>query len=225
MTQAIPAPIPADATLDEIRTGLAPLIADNAGFDGWGRAALALAADRAGVDTDVATLAFAEGPVAMIDAWFAHVDQAMIAALPKEALAKDKIRARITRQVETRLGMLAPHRDALRRAQAVLAMPQNLPQAARLGWRSVDLMWRQAGDTATDYNHYTKRAILGAVYAATLACFVTDESEDWADTRAFLARRIDGIMRFEKAKAGFAARTEHLPSLSRFIGRLRYPAV
>ena len=118
MTQAIPAPIPADATLDEIRTGLAPLIADNAGFDGWGRAALALAADRAGVDTDVATLAFAEGPVAMIDAWFAHVDQAMIAALPKEALAKDKIRARITRQVETRLGMLAPHRDALRRAQA-----------------------------------------------------------------------------------------------------------
>lgn len=225
MTPATPAPIPADATLDEIRAGLAPLIADDAGFDGWGRAALARAAERAGVDADIAALAFAEGPVAMIDAWFAHIDRVMVAALPKEVLAKNKIRARITRQVEARLGTLTPHRHALRRAQAVLAMPQNLPQAARLGWRSVDLMWRQAGDTATDYNHYTKRAILSAVYAATLACFVTDESEDWADTRAFLARRIDGIMRFEKAKAGFAARTEHLPSLSRFIGRLRYPAV
>ena len=63
------------------------------------------------------------------------------------------------------------------------------------------------------------------MYAATVQVFVDDESEGYADTRAFLARRIDGIMRFEKAKAGFLARTEHLPSLSRFIGRLRYPAV
>ena len=225
MTDPTPAPIPADATLDEIRAGLAPLIAENAGFDGWGRQALALVAARAGVDTDIATLAFAEGPVAMIDAWFAHVDRAMVAALPRETLAQDKIRARIARQVEARLGELASRRDALRRAQAVLAMPQNLPHAARLGWRSVDLMWRQAGDTATDYNHYTKRAILGGVYAATITCFVNDESEDFADTRAFLARRIDGIMRFEKAKAGFIARTENLPSLSRLIGRLRYPVV
>ena len=45
------------------------------------------------------------------------------------------------------------------------------------------------------------------------------------DTRAFLSRRIDGIMRFEKAKAGFVKRYEHRPSLSRFVGRLRYPVV
>jgi ubiquinone biosynthesis protein COQ9 len=86
-------------------------------------------------------------------------------------------------------------------------------------------MWRAAGDTATDYNHYTKRAMLGGIYAATIAVLLDDESEDQADTRAFLARRIDGIMRFEKAKGQFLARTSHRPSLSRFIGRLRYPAV
>lgn len=218
-------PIPVDATLDEIRLGLAPLIAANAGFDGWTGEAVALAAEQAGVDADVAALAFNDGPVAMIDAWFAHVDAVMVAALPAEALAERKIRARIADQVEARLAELAPHRDALRRAVAILAMPQNLARATRLGWRSVDLMWRQAGDTATDYNHYTKRAILGSVYAATITVFLNDESDDWADTRAFLARRIEGIMRFEKAKAGFVARTENLPSLSRFIGRLRYPVV
>ena len=86
-------------------------------------------------------------------------------------------------------------------------------------------MWRAAGDLSTDYNHYTKRMILAGVYAATITIFLDDESEAWADTRAFLARRIDGIMRFEKAKAGFVKRTEHLPSLSRFIGRLRYPPI
>lgn len=220
MTDAI-AP---DATLTEIRAGLAPLIAAEAAFDGWSKVARGRAAEIAGVDPEVAALALPH-PVAMIDAWFAHIDTAMVRALPAEQLAEMKIRARIAAQIEARLAVLAPHRDALRRALAVLAMPTNLALAARLGWRSVDLMWRQAGDTATDYNHYSKRAILIGVYAATITYFLDDESEDWVQTRGFLARRIDGVMRFEKAKAGFAARTEHLPSLSRFIGRLRYPAV
>jgi ubiquinone biosynthesis protein COQ9 len=135
-----------------------------------------------------------------------------------------KIRARIAALVETRLTILTPEREALRRALSILALPQNVPLAGRLGWRSADRMWRAAGDTAVDYNHYTKRAMLLGVYAATIAVFLDDESEGLADTRAFLSRRIDGIMRFEKAKAGFLRRTEHRPSLSRFVGRLRYRA-
>lgn len=214
-----------DATLDEIRLALAPAIADNAAFDGWSSAAVQAAADGAGVDRDVAALAFSGGAVAMIDAWFAHIDAHLAEVLPPETLATMKVRAKITALVEARLAAVADQREALRRAVAILAMPQNALRAAGLGWRSVDLMWRLAGDTATDYNHYTKRMILGGVYSATIAVFLNDESEDWAETRAFLARRIEGIMRFEKAKAGFTSRTAHLPSLSRFIGRLRYPAV
>ena len=161
----------------------------------------------------------------MIAAWFAHIDAEMEARVPDEALAGMKIRERIAAQVEARLDALAPDREALRRALTLLAMPQNAVRAARLGWHAADLMWRRAGDTATDYNHYTKRTILGGVYAATIAVFLDDESENHADTRAFLDRRIDGILRFEKAKARFTRRRDHLPSLSRFIGRLRYPVV
>ena len=212
-----------DWTLDELRERLAPGIAANAAFDGWGDEALAIAADAMGADAGVAKLAFPGGAVDMIDAWFAHVDRAMVAAVP--AVATLKIRARIAALVEARLAAVEPDREALRRALAVLALPQNLARAARLGWRTADAIWRAAGDTATDYNHYTKRAILLGVYGATVSVFLDDESEGWVDTRAFLQRRIDGIMRFEKAKAGFLARRENLPSLSRFIGRLRYPAV
>jgi ubiquinone biosynthesis protein COQ9 len=219
------AALPQDPTLDEIREGLAPLIAANAAFDGWNHAARDAAADAAGIDRDVALVAFPGGPVDMIDAWFGHIDAAMAAALPAEQLATMKIRAKITALVEARLATLAPHREALRRALAILAMPQNVVGGAKLGWHAADLMWRAAGDTATDYNHYSKRTILAGVYAATITVFLDDESEGWADTRAFLARRIEGIMRFEKAKAGFLSRTEHRPSLSRFIGRLRYPVV
>lgn len=216
---------PADLTLDEIRLRLAPAIAENAAFDGWSDTARDYAADGENIDRDVAALAFEGGPVAMIDAWFETIDLDMLAALPPETLAAMKIRQRITALVEARLAATAPHREALRRALAILAMPQNLATATRLGWRSVDAMWRAAGDKATDYNHYTKRGMLLAVYGATITVFLDDDSEDYAETRAFLGRRIDGIMRFEKAKAGIVRRARHRPSLSRFVGRLRYPMV
>lgn len=214
-----------DATLDEIRSVLAPLVAGNAGFDGWGDAARDAAADAAGVDRDVALLAFPGGAADQIDAWFAAVDAAMLDRLAPERLAAMKVRERIAALVEARLDVLAPDREALRRALAILALPQNLARGARLGWRTADGMWRAAGDTATDYNHYTKRALLAAVYAATVTVFLDDASDGHADTRAFLARRIDGIMAFEKAKARFVGQSALRPSLSRFIGRLRYPAM
>ena len=212
-----------DLTLDELRRALAPEIAANAAFDGWGREALELAADALGADRGVAALAFSDGAAAMIDAWFAHLDGLMLEALPPERLAAMKVRERIAGLIEARLDAIAPEREALRRALGVLALPQNVARAARLGWRTVDRIWRAAGDTATDYNHYTKRALLLGVYGATISVFLDDESEGHGDTRAFLARRIEGVMRFEKAKAQFTGRMERLPSLSRFVGRLRYP--
>jgi len=217
--------LPPDPTLDEIRLGLAPLVADNAAFDGWNADAVESAAKALGIEPAIAAIAFPGGAVEMIDAWFASIDTAMAARFTPEQLAAMKVRERITALVETRLELVAGHREALRRAVATLAMPQNLATAAKLGWRSADVMWRLAGDTATDYNHYTKRAILGSVYAATVTVFLSDESEGWADTRAFLGRRIEGIMRFEKTKAKWLGRDTHRLSLSRFIGRLRYPAV
>ncbi|MCP8892698.1 COQ9 family protein [Sphingomonas faeni] len=212
-----------DLTLDEIRALLAPGIASNAAFDGWSDAARDMAAQAEGIDTDVAALAFKDGPVDMIDAWFAHIDGVMLAAVPPERLALMKIREKITALVEARLDATSIDRESLRRAVAILALPQNLAKATRLGWRTVDTIWRAAGDVSTDYNYYTKRTILLGVYASTITVFLDDESEGLAETRAFLGRRIDGIMQFEKAKAGFLKRTEHGFSLSRFVGRLRYP--
>jgi ubiquinone biosynthesis protein COQ9 len=215
--------LPADPTLDEIRAALAPLIADNAAFDGFSNEALADAAARLGVDIDVAKLAFPGGARDMVDAWFADIDARMAERWPAEKLATLKIRERITTLVETRIALLAPNRESLRRALALLALPTNAPHAAKLGWRAADLMWKLAGDTATDFNHYSKRAILGAVYGSTMAVFLNDESEDFAETRAFLARRIDQVMRFESWKHRRAARGIERPSLARFVGRLRYP--
>ncbi|CAN5314869.1 COQ9 family protein [soil metagenome] len=211
-------------TLDDLRLRLAPMVADNAAFDGWTAKALAATAQQSGMDADIIAYAFDGGPLAMIDAWFASIDSAMLDALPPERLHNMRVGQRIGALVEARLAIIAPHREALRRAQAVLAMPQNLARAAKLGWRAADTMWRAAGDTTTDLNHYSKRATLGAIYAATLLFFVNDESEGWADTRAFLARRLAGVARFEKAKAQLKGDPDMQFSPARFLGRLRYRA-
>lgn len=216
--------LPADPTLEELRAALAMPVARNAAFDGWTSAATASAACGLGVDADLARLAFPGGATDMIDAWFAAVDAELAKRCPPETLAAMKIRQRITHLLETRLVIVAPDREAQRRALAILAMPQNAPLAAQLLWRAADHMWRLAGDNATDFNHYTKRMTLSAVYASTVAVFVEDDSEGHAVTKAFLARRIENVMQFEKIKAQARQRRENLPSLSRFIGRLRYPA-
>ena len=215
--------------LDRLRVLLAPAIADAAAFDGWSVEAVKAAALVHGVDADVAVYAFKGGEfggggMAMIAAWIEAIDESMAARAPADALASMKVRDRIAWLIELRLDGVAGREEALRRALAIMAMPQNAKGALELGWRTADRMWRLAGDVATDYNHYTKRAILAGVYAATLAILAFDDSEGRTETRAFLKRRLDGVMRFEKAKAQWLRPREDGFSIARFLGRLRYPA-
>lgn len=213
----------ADMTLDELRLSLAPDIAASAIFDGWNDTALTAAAEMVGVDVDVARLAYPGGAMDMIGAWVEGVDAAMIAAFPADRIATMKIRERIRALVTFRLEAIEGLEEALRRARAIMAMPQNARLSLKMGWHSADLMWRLAGDTATDYNHYTKRTILAGIYAATLAAFVDDEDPEKVKTQEFLGRRIDGVMKFEKAKAKWLGGDREHFSVTRFLGRLRYP--
>jgi ubiquinone biosynthesis protein COQ9 len=207
--------------LARIRERLALAVGENAVFDGWTRAAVDSAAKQLGVDPAQARLAFPKTQAGMIDAYIQAVDLEMEKRLPPKKLAKMKIREKIRAMVWTRLEIMTPAREAVRKALSILWMPQNAPLALAIGWRSADLMWRLAGDTATDFNHYTKRITLGAVYGSTLLAWLDDESEARAETAAFLDRRIDNVMSFEKWKAQWRGQ-EHF-SVSRFLGRLRYP--
>ncbi|WP_300973227.1 COQ9 family protein [Sphingomonas sp. LHG3406-1] len=210
-----------DSPVAAARLELALAIGENAAFDGWTAAAVEAAALSEGIDPAVAALAAPTDAAGLIDLYGEGVDAALAKRLPPEVLAAMKIRERIRALVWERLRIQEPAKEAIRRALAILAMPQNAATAARLSWRSADVMWRMAGDSATDYNHYTKRAILSAVYGSTLLAWLQDDSEGAAETDAFLGRRIEEVMRFEKWKAGLTGRER--PSLTRFLGRLRYP--
>jgi ubiquinone biosynthesis protein COQ9 len=209
--------------LETIRSKLALPVGENAVFDGWTVTAVDTAAAQLGIDQAQARLAFPKAKIDMFDAYIAAVDAAMLAKFPPEKIAAMKIRDRIRAQLWFRLELMAPAREALRSALAILAMPQNAPRALKIGWRTADIIWRNAGDTSTDYNHYTKRLTLSAVYASTLVAWLDDQSDGFADTAAFLDRRLANVMQFEKFKAQWTGSDLTRPSLSRFLGRLRYP--
>ena len=209
--------------LEKIRARLALAVGENAVFDGWTVKAVDTAAAQLKIDPAQARLTFPKAKIDMIDAYIAAVDAAMATEYPPDKIAVMKVRDRIRSQLWFRLQTMAPAREALRSALAILAMPHNAPRGLAIGWRTADLIWRNAGDTASDYNHYTKRLTLGAVYASTLVAWLDDQSDGFTDTAAFLDRRLGDVMRFEKWKAQWSGSDLKRPSLSRFLGRLRYP--
>lgn len=208
--------------LAQLRERLALAVGEHAAFDGWSAAAVDSAAAQLGIDPAQARLAMPKTQAGMIDVYIEAVDRALEQRWPKDKLAALKIRERIRTLVWARIEIMAPAREAVRRALAILAMPQNVALALRTGWRTADGMWRLAGDTSTDFNHYTKRMTLSAVYGSTLLAWLDDDSEGWSATAGFLDRRIDNVMAFEKWKASWRNSDRHF-SVPRFLGRLRYP--
>lgn len=170
-------------------------------FDGWSRAAIDSAVRAGTITRDEARLAFPGGVIDMI-AWHSlRADRLLVEEMERRGVASMKVRERVTLGVRIRLEQNTPHREAIRRALALLAMPFNGLLASKLLYRTVDAIWYAAGDTATDFNFYTKRALLAGVYSSTLLFWLNDRSENFTATWAFLDRRIEDVMRIEKLKS------------------------
>ncbi len=191
-------------------------------FDGWSVAVLRQAAARAELSESQTTRLFPRGVRDLVALHLEEVDAGMLAALRHRDLEALKVRDRIATAVRVRLELLVPRREVVRRTLAYLALPGHGRLAAGGLARTVDRIWRAAGDQATDFNFYTKRGLLAGVYAATVLYWLDDDSEDNADTWAFLERRIGDVMRIEKARGRLGERLACLPSPWRALGRLRY---
>lgn len=211
-------------TLDEMRPHLIAAMLEHVPFDGWGQEALDAAAQSLAVNPASARLAFPGGAMDMIDTYIAMIDGRMEKAARNLDLAAMPVRGRFAAVITSRLEQSAPHREAIRRALAILGLPGNAVRATKIGWRTADSIWRAMGDRSTDFSFYSRRVTAAAVYAATLLVWLDDESPGFTDTHGFLARRIDAVMRFERAKARLKPGSDlgHFSPL-RIIGRLRYP--
>jgi len=194
-----------------------------ADFDGWSLETLRRAADKAGVSREIQRLAFPRGVMDLVGYYSEAMDQAMAAALAERDLSAMKVREKIALGVRLRIEALGAHKHAAYRALRFLALPVFAGEGVKLVYRTVDRIWRECGDQSTDFNFYTKRALLAGVYTTTLMHWLDDDSEGGAATWELLARRIDQVMRIEKVKAAVRRGLKGLPSPLKVLGVLRYP--
>lgn len=177
---------------------------------GFSEMTLTNAAARAGVSKREMQDAFPQGAASLVEAFSHWADSRM-----SERLAigepEQRLRDRIASAVRARIEVLVAHKEAARRAAAFLAAPQNAPLAAQLMMRSVDAMWRAAGDVSSDFSYYTKRAMLAGIYGSTLAYWFSDSSEGNSATWTFLGRRIDNVMSIEKFRGQAREALSKLP--------------
>ena len=201
-------------TDQEMRETVLAKALPHAAFDGFTDGLLRKAGAEAGVTaTDLVRL-FEDGPISLVEFYSTSTDAEMEKRLAAMDLKAMKIRARIAAAVRTRLAILKPHKEAARRAAALLSLPMHAALGAKLVYRTVDAMWRAAGDTATDFNFYTKRGILAGVYGSTAMRWFNDTSEDEAPTEEFLTARIENVMQFEKFKAKAKEALSNFPAFA-----------
>lgn len=182
-------------------------------FDGWHEGLVEASAARAGIPAAAAENAFPGGTRDLALYFSDWADAEMQTRLAREPLDKLRVRERVARGVEIRLEILTPWKQAVSSALCYLGTPPGGLLLPRQVWRTADIIWQAAGDTATDYNRYTKRFLLSGVITATILYWLGDDSEGHADTQAFLARRIDNVLKVgkaagsagEKIKQGMAA--------------------
>ncbi|MDE2182312.1 MAG: COQ9 family protein [Alphaproteobacteria bacterium] len=173
--------------------------------EGFSDAMLKRAAAEAGVDAAELPNLFPNGCVSLIESYAEDVDQEMRKRLKSLDLPQMPVRRRIAAAITTRLDILRPHKDVVRRAVAFLSLPPNAAISLKLTYNTVDAMWRAAGDRSTDFNFYTKRAILAGVYSSTLLRWLTDSTPDEHDTTAFLEARIENVMQYERFRKDMGA--------------------
>ena len=192
-------------------------------FDGWTARAIRAGAADLGIDEAAADNLVPGGPaeaMALLHSW---ADREMVrryGADPTEGL---RTRDRAALALKLRFRACLPHREAVRQGVSFLAQPQHAPLAAKLGWRTCDTVWQLLRDGATDFNWYTKRGLLGAVYGAAVMYWLADKSVGAAATDQFIDRRIADVMRVPKLMADARKAAERFPSPLRFFRSVRNP--
>jgi len=207
--------------LDALRRQILTSALDRAAFDGWNAATLLAAQRDAELPDGTVELVCPAGVVDLLDFWGLECDRATETTLAGTDLAALRIRERVRAGVLARIDAIGDaNREAARRAVARLAAPDAVSRGARITWRAADTIWRALGDPSTDFNFYSKRAILSGVIASTMGVWL--EGEEPEKTESFLDRRIDNIMQFEKVKARVRGLSEKLPDPIGLLARLRY---
>lgn len=204
-----------DRDIEQRRALLATTLA-HVPFDGWSTQALNAGATDLGLAPGTPARLFPGGPPEILSFASAEADLAMLRGLAEHDLASLKVRQRIALAVRLRIEYDIPHREAVARAAAYLALPQHQPLALKCLYATVDAMWHGIGDTSVDFNFYSKRALLAGVVSSTVLYWLQDQTDNFEATWAFLERRIADVLKIQNLRGRIERAAKNLPFVRKF---------
>lgn len=190
-----------DDRLAEVRRQLTQAALAHVPFDGWTDLSWRAALADSGITPDLARAAAPRRCLDLAAEFHRMGDEEMAETAAGAGLASLRYSERVVKLLEIRLDIASREPEAVRRGVTLFSLPHHAAEGSKLVWGTADAVWRALGDSSEDFNWYSKRAILSGVWSSTLLYWLGDQSEGRANTRAFLARRIDDVMKFEKTKA------------------------
>ncbi len=211
---------PSTDYLSDVRQAVLDAALPHAPFDGWSERMFRAAVQDAGVDSGLVLLAFPDGVIDLLDVFWSSRDRMLTQEISRRGLHNNHQSQRISEALKIYIGLLRPHREAVRRALALQALPLNVPGGLVFLYRTVDTIWRAVGDKSTDFNFYTKRATLAAVVVSVMTHWLGEGGDDVDAMHGFIERRIGNVLAFEKVKARVGGMTQYLPSPGPLLGRL-----
>jgi ubiquinone biosynthesis protein COQ9 len=189
----------------------------NVAFDGWTRGAVRAGLKGEGLVPDTFETVFPGGMAELAAYFSSQADQAMAEEMAGLDLAEQSFEQRIGRAIIARIGFVEPHREAVRRLLAYLALSGNATLAAKSLARTADAMCHAAGDGSTDFNYYTRRAMVVGMQAATMLYWLADPPGDLAETVDFVERRFRRLAAAGRTRREIGRRLGLLPSPSRLF--------
>ncbi len=207
---------------DQARQAILKAVLQHVPFEGWTSLSLKMAVADCDLPEGADKLYFPGGAREVLRFWSEVLDDRAAAAIRQRGIDNMRIRDKVTESVWVWLEQMAGHEQAGRRALSRLSLPDATGQGVSQLWSTADMIWRAIGDTSTDGNFYSKRMILSGVIGSTLATWLADDTADKSASRAFLERRIENVMQFEKFKGQVKAQTQNWPNPAEVLGRIRH---
>lgn len=207
---------------DQTRNAILDAALKIAPFEGWTKLTLKRAVKDAGYPDGTDELYFEGGVGDLLNFWSDRLNAQAESEIAKLDLETLKIRELVTQSVLARLNAIGPNEEAARRASSRLVLPDLAATGVKQIWQAADMIWRAIGDTSTDANYYSKRAILSSVIGSTLPVWLSDQSDEKTRGQEFLNARIENVMSFETLKWRVKSKTKDLPNPAEILGQFRY---
>lgn len=157
---------------------------------------------------------FPRGYKSLLQLYLHEINEKMILKSRNIDLIRLKLHERIRELIILRLKIMLIEKKLISKTFLFLLLPQNYKFSIINLYKTVDEIWYLAGDNSTNFNFYSKRAILGSIYTSVMIHFINNNNID--DTIEILNKQLKKVSKIPKIKNRVNDIIKLLPRMLKF---------